>query len=280
MEWPLRFSPDGRTFAAVRINYPGPSTIALIDVVTGRAEISLATRYTAVYDLAFIDSGRSLRVMLGDVPDLNVAETWDTATGRQTSSRPLTCPTASCDPAISPDGRLLALAPFSGTTIRIWDLVADHESARLTNRSTGVKLARGLAFSEDGWTLAVSREDGSFEIWDLPTRQLKKTLRGHTGSFVSNGIRIAPDGRTLASRGEFLRPSSIPVGFQVAFSQALLGWSGRPAPEVIVLDIGTGRRLARAAAAVHPFYSPDGATIATRETDFSIRLRPSPARPR
>jgi hypothetical protein len=24
------FSPDGRTFAAVRINYPGPSTIALI----------------------------------------------------------------------------------------------------------------------------------------------------------------------------------------------------------------------------------------------------------
>jgi WD40 repeat protein len=274
------FSPDGRTFAVALANYPGPTTIALIDVDTGRVKVSLPTRHTGLYDLAFTEAGRSLRALLGDVPNLKETVTWDATTGQQTSSRLLTCPTASCDTAVSLDGRLLALAPFSGAAVRIWDLEADRELARLTNRSTVVSLARGLAFSGDGRTLAVSRENGSFEIWDVPTRRLKMALRGHTGDYVSIGIRLAPDGRTLASRGEYLRPSSLPGGLRLASSQALFGRAWRPAPEVIVVDIGTGRRLARAAAAVHPFYSPDSATIATYESDLSIRLRPSPARPR
>ena len=275
------FSPDGRTFAVAHATHPGPFTIDLIDLDTGQVKSSLTTRFTCVYDLAFADAGRSLRAFLGDVPNnLKVAETWDAATGRPTSSRPLTCPTASCDTEISPDGRLLALAPRSGAVIRIWDLVADRELARLANRSTGVKYGRGLAFSGDARTLAVSREDGSFEIWDLPNRRLRTAFRGHTEDYTSYGIRLAPDGRTLASRGEFLGASSFPGALRCAVLQVRFGSRWRPDPEVIVSDIGTGRRLARAASANFPLYSPDGATIATFESDFNVRLRSSPARPR
>ena len=273
------FSPDGKIVAVALSNYPDPTTIAIIDVDTGRMNFSWSTQYTCVFDLAFLENGKRVRALLGVAPEPKEFATWDATTGQETSRRRLTYPTDSCDTEVSPDGRMLALAPYGGTAVRIWDLDVDRELAWLTNQSTVVKLARGLAFSGDSRTLAVSREDGSFEIWDLPTRQLKMALRGHSGDYVSYGIRLAPDGRTLASRGEFLRPSSLRGGFRLASSRAVHGRTWSPAPEVIVVDIGTGRCLARAAAAVHPFFSPDSATIATYDSDDSIRLRPSPARP-
>jgi WD40 repeat protein len=274
------FSPDGRTFAAALSAYPRPLTIALIDVDSGRLKVSLPTQHTGVFNLAFTDAGRNLRALLLDIPDpTKEVLTWDVATGEQASSRPLSCPPA-CDMAVSPDGHLLALAPYNGATIRIWDLDGDRGLTRLANLSTVERLGRGLAFAADSRTLAVSREDGSFELWDVPTRRLKKALRGHTGGYVSNGIELAPDGRTLASRGDYYHPTSLPGALRLATSQALFGRTWTPAREVIVVDIGTDRRLARAANAVHPFYSPDSATIATYESDLTIRLRPSPARPR
>jgi WD40 repeat protein len=274
------FAPDGRTFAVALFKHPQPLAIALVDVASGRMRAILPTRHTGVYDLSFAGGGRTLRAFLGDVPDLKEVVRWDVETGNETSSQRLTCPTSGFDTEISPDGRFLAVAPFGGTVVRIWDVDADREFTRLTNPRTSEKLARGLGFSRDGKMLVTSREDGSFEIWDLESQRLRTVLRGHTGNYVSNGIRLAPDGRTLASRGEYLRPSSLSGSLQLAFTRAMAGRTWRPAPEVIVLDLKTGKRLARAASAIHPFYSPDSSTIATRETDYSVRLRPSPAEPR
>jgi WD40 repeat protein len=270
------FAPDGQTLAVAVGHYPGPTTISLLESKAGRVKVSWPTKYTTVYDLAFFDSGRGVRALLGDAPDVKATVTWDAATGQRTSIRLLTCKTGGCDTAVSADGRLLALAPYYGAPVTIWDIDADRELTKLTNGSTDARLARGLALSGDGRTLFVIREDGSFEIWDVPGQQLKDVLPGHTGGYVSFGIRLAPDGRSLASRGEFIRPSSHLGGIRLAFGRAISGARWHPAPEVIVVDIATGRCLARAAGAIDPFYSPDSATIATYESDRSIRLRPSP----
>jgi WD40 repeat protein len=274
------FSPDGRTFASLRFAYPGPITIDLIDVETGRTRASLPTQHSTIFALMFSDEGRSLRAFLGDMNSLKQAVAWDVATGKEISSRPLTCRTSGAATAVSPDGHLMALAPFDGKTIRIWDLDADRVHSRLAHPSSSLRLAPGLAFSRDGRTLVAGREDGSFELWDLATSRLKTTVRGHTGGYESFGIQLAPDGRSLASRGEFRRPDSVLGGVSLGVKRSVLGNTWKPDSEVIVVDLATGRRLARAASSMHPHYSPDGSTIATRQTNLTIRLRPAPGRRR
>lgn len=271
------YSPDGRIFASLHSAYPGPITIDLIDVATGRTTASLPTQHNRIYALLFIDEGRRLRAFLGDMDNLEQAVTWDVATGKEIGSRPLACRTVGADTAISPDGRLMSLTPFNGRTLRLWDLDADRECGRLTHPSSGLGFARGFAFSRDGRTLVTGREDGAFEIWDLETMRLTKTLRGHTDGHESYGIRLAPDGRTLASMGMFRSPRSIAGGVWQLFQQSIRGNTWRPDPEVIVVDLDAGRRLARGKSAMQPLYSPDSSTIATRQTNWTIRLRPAPA---
>jgi len=276
------FSPDGRVFAAALANHPRPIEIALVDVATGRVTARLPTAHTSLYDLAFVDDGRTLRAFLGDWPDLKEAVSWDADTGEETSRHALTCLTGGCDTTISPDGRLMAVVPYDRRVkaVRVWDLDADREFAVLSDPSSPGNFGRGLGFSADNRTLAVGRDDGAIEVWDVPARLVRATLWGHSEGYASWGIRLAPDGRSLASRGEYVGPSSVPGGLQLSVTRALLGRAWRPDPEVVVLDVETGRRLARTGGAIHPFYSPDGTMIATRETDFSVRLRmaPSPAR--
>ncbi len=273
------FSPDGRTFAAALFNHPQPLSFSLVDVDTGRTRATLPARHTGVYNLAFADNGKTLRAFIGDVPDLKEFVIWDAATGEELSSRPLACPTAACDTAVSPDGHLMALVPYSGKAVRIWDLDADRELVKLSDPSSPGSLGRGLGFSDDSRTLAVGREDGAIEIWDLPNRRLRTTLQGHASGCQPQWIRFAPDGQTLASHGWYSRPSSFIDFLRVALMHQALGRPWRPPPEVVVLDIATGKRLAHAAEALHPYYSPDGRTIATREMDFSVRLREVPIRP-
>ena len=81
-------------FASLRSAYPGPITVDLIDVETGRTKVSLATQHTRTYALKFIDDGRGLRAYLGDMDGLKQDVTWDVATGKETGSRVLTCRTS------------------------------------------------------------------------------------------------------------------------------------------------------------------------------------------
>ena len=199
------FAPDGRTFASLHSAYPGPITIDLIDVETGRSRASLPTQHSRIYGLVFTDEGRSLRAFLGDMNNLKQAVTWDVATGKETGSRTYTCLIGAADTMISPDGRLMALTPFCGKTIQIWDLDKGQVISRLTHPSSSLRLARVrlLPGQSDagrrprGWLLrAVGPGDAT----------LTTTFRGHTDGHVAYGIQLAPDGRTLASTASIRNP--------------------------------------------------------------------------
>ena len=51
--------------------------------------------------------------------------------------------------------------------------------------------------SPDGKLLASSSFDQSIILWDVPTGQIVKTLKGHTDAV--SGIAFSPDGARLAS---------------------------------------------------------------------------------
>ena len=54
-----------------------------------------------------------------------------------------------------------------------------------------------VGFSPDGGTLASASWDHTIRLWDVETKQHKKTLIGHTGNIES--VTFSPDGQTLAS---------------------------------------------------------------------------------
>jgi WD40 repeat protein len=58
---------------------------------------------------------------------------------------------------------------------------------------------QAVAFSPDGATLAIGGWDDLVWLYDLHTRQIRRTLAGHTGSVTS--VAFSPDGATVVSGG-------------------------------------------------------------------------------
>jgi len=100
--------------------------------------------------------------------------------------------------AVSPDGRLLAIAD-SHARIRLWR-VADGQQLLSWDGHPG--WARALAFSPDGKTLISGCDDKTVKLWDVSTGQCRQTLHehGHTGWILY--VAFSPQGDTLASCSE------------------------------------------------------------------------------
>lgn len=97
------------------------------------------------------------------------------------------------DSAISPGGKLLAVADVITTTIQLRDISTGAVLHTLDNPGG---LTRHLAFSQDGKLLAAGSDAGPITLWDPVTGERRATLK-HSLQIV--GLAFSPHGRLLAA---------------------------------------------------------------------------------
>ena len=157
----IAFSPDGRSLAAGGVGF-----VRIWDVEKRRGA-SLPGRRIWATALAFSPDGKLLAsaafgsVRLWDAKTRRYITTFTSRSGAFDWRRRGRDTWGMAAVAFSPDGRLLA-APGNDNAIRVWDVGARKELARLRGHRRTVS---SLAFSPDGSQLASGSTDGTVRIW-------------------------------------------------------------------------------------------------------------------
>ncbi len=99
------------------------------------------------------------------------------------------------DPALSVDGRLAVASLSGGSVLAVWDLESGQQWSSTERLGEAFWHA---SFSSDGTRVAVGMLDGTAQLFDAQTGELRQTFRGHSDA-VERAILVADDTRLLAS---------------------------------------------------------------------------------
>lgn len=260
----IAFSPDS-TLLAVACG----TTARLIDVATGRTQITLVHTGFMIRGVAFSPDGRRVAIGSSD----GTASVCDAATGNRCfrihanwSSTQLQ------DLDFSPDGRRLVTAS-EDTTARVWDTASGRRLHTLPHNG----VVYDLAISPDGRRLATASFDGAARVWETATGRPLLTLRHDREVY---GVAFSPDGSLLAtaSRDKHARVWEVTSGravHAIAHGDAVLGVAFSPAGLLAtacadrtarVWDSGTGEQylvVPHDGIVDRALFSPDGRQLAT-----------------
>ncbi len=184
----LRLATDGRSAAALDAR----RNLGIIDLEThtvrSRVSFEAAPPPPAQWWPDPVAISADLRLVARGL-GTDTIELRDTQTARQTRLRG---PDRRVDLlALSPDGRVL-LSRCAGQPVRWWEPAA------------GTNVIRSLdvdswAFSGDSRTLATLRRGATVQVWDLPSRSLRRTFQ--LGTLAGASLALSADGTTLATTG-------------------------------------------------------------------------------
>ncbi len=182
----VEFSPDGRTLVtgeAVSGRFPPPAEVLVRRRVSDGSAVRRSRPIAGGRLVGFAQDGRSLLVTSGEHTSYLLDAR--TLTRRATFH-------VSGAAALAPAGDAAAFGQNDGSVTL---LSLESGKTRLLGRASGRVLA--LAFDADGKVLATASDDGSVDVWDVPTASLRETFKGHAGA--ARGVAFSPDGATLYS---------------------------------------------------------------------------------
>jgi WD40 repeat protein/DNA-binding SARP family transcriptional activator len=191
----IAFSPDSRVLAFgyapfdFELGRPGPGSLERWGTRTGRP-LGPPVRVTREADflLGFAAGGRRI-VTMSEVERQTVLR--DAETLRPVRRLPAWGLTWAS--ALSPDGRVLALAREDGS-LRLVDLRTGSVRTPSGRHEASIQTS---AFMSDGSAVLTGADDAKLILWDVRTAAPRVTFEGHAGRI--NGATLSPDGATAYS---------------------------------------------------------------------------------
>lgn len=179
---PVEFSPDGKTLTA----YCRDMHLRTWDVETGRVVADRRKREDGPATLLdgkhYADRGAAGVVRLWDLTSNTQVQTINGAPPGRV--------------ALSPDGRHLAVAANTDTSVRLWNAATGERRHVLAD---GLGGAASLVFSPDGETLVSANYDNDIRIWRTRSGELVRKMEEMTGAMFA--AEFTPDGRYLVMAG-------------------------------------------------------------------------------
>jgi WD40 repeat protein len=289
----LRFSPDGRSFAAITINSALEAGVMVLDLVTGQQLVDESLRgYAQGAKLTYTPDGRSLVVGSKSGP---AAQVRDVRTGRLLQSLSLDV-SGSSDLAIRPaDGRLLSI---NGEDLREWDLPPAEPRSLDTGKV--IETAGIVKLTCCGRHLVAQprssdpSKPGEFVVEDVSTgRILRKFPSQESGTVLDQNSQIGATRSTSAgTRLASIIGSPVPGTLWNVAGTGLRIWDLTTGRQILNLDIDllggvaafqdglsnqawddTGKRIALAVQ--HGDRGPDRKIVSRREWSVTIVDVPS-----
>lgn len=274
-------SPDRRL--GLQSNFQGE--VRVVDATTG-AEIRRLPAESSPVSAVFAPEGGSVLVFDGPPDHCEGVRTWDLATGSVTS-RPLSKPPGLVPSPLrgrsyvwlpSPDGRTLAYFDDAKVGIQLWDVATDQPLGRPLRTPTTKAANRfysALAFTPDARFLLHGQPDGGVEVWDVAARTLVRVLAVQGPNDFVDTVVPSPDGRTVMVHSVPVVRGPMSLGARIVRT-AVTRIRGRPEEdEVVLIDLATGRLLARSPGGQLLAFRPDSRSVAVGRGN-RIEIHPVP----